>query len=94
MDNRPSTDLLAGNHSFPGVYQFKAIGSVSGGFRERVLEAVTDEVGSPAAVDHTVRETPGGRHVALTLHINVESADQVRSIYARIREIDGLLLLL
>jgi putative lipoic acid-binding regulatory protein len=94
MDNRPSTDLLAGSHSFPCVYQFKAVGSVSGDFQARVIEAVVAEVESPESVDYSVRETPGGRHVALTLNVNVDSPEQVRSIYARIRDLEGLLLLL
>jgi putative lipoic acid-binding regulatory protein len=94
MDYRPSTDLLAGSHSFPGVYQFKAIGSADGDFPARVVEAVVAEVGSPESVDYSVRETAGGRHVALTLNVNVESPEQVRSIYARVRDLEGLLLLL
>jgi putative lipoic acid-binding regulatory protein len=44
-------------------------------------------------LDYTVRATPGGRHVALTLDISVQNAEQVRSVYAEIREIDGLTLL-
>jgi putative lipoic acid-binding regulatory protein len=94
MDHIPSEELLSGSHSFPCVYQFKAIGSVSGDFQTRVVEAVVAEVESREAVGYSVRETPGGRHVALTLNVNVESPDQVRSIYARIRELDGLVFLL
>ena len=41
-------------------------------------------------LDYSVRSTPGGRHVALTLDISVQTAEQVRSIYAEIREIEGL----
>jgi putative lipoic acid-binding regulatory protein len=94
MDHRPSEDLLGSTHTFPGVYRFKAIGTAEEGFEARVLEAVRSEVVSDSEVDYSVRSTPGGRHIAVTLDVTVQSADQVRSIYARIRELQGLLLLL
>lgn len=94
MDSIPSEEQLAGAHEFPGVYQFKAIGSVEGEFRRRVVEMVTEAVGSEESIEISVRETPGGRHVALTMNVNVESPEQVRAIYARILKVEGLILLL
>ena len=93
MDHRPSEDLLESNHSFPGTYQIKAIGSADDDFVARVVEAVVSELATPGELDHSVRVTPNGRHVSLTMHMNVQSADQVRAIYARIREVKGLTLL-
>jgi putative lipoic acid-binding regulatory protein len=93
MDNFPSQDLLESNHPFPGVYQIKAIGEAEDDFVARVVEAAVMELTTPSELDHTVRTTPGGRHVSLTLEMNVQSADQVRAIYARIREVKGLTLL-
>jgi putative lipoic acid-binding regulatory protein len=94
MDHRPSIDLLESVHQFPGVYQIKAIGKVADQFEARVLEAVTSELVSASELDYSVRTTPGGRHIALTLDITVQSAEQVRMIYARIHALPGLLLLL
>lgn len=94
MDNVPSTDLLESSHSFPGVYQIKAIGRDSEGFEAKVVEAVVAELTSTAELDYSVRGTPGGRHIAVTLDIKVQTAEQVRLIYTRIQAIDGLLLLL
>lgn len=93
MDHRPSIDLLESSHAFPGVYRIKAIGATGGDFVARVLAAAAEEVASAAEIDHSVRETRGGRHVALTLDVTVQSAEQVRAIYARIREVEGLTLL-
>jgi uncharacterized protein len=93
MDHRPSEELLESTHFFPGVYQIKAIGVADDDFEGRVVEAVTSELATPSELDYTVRMTPGGRHVALTLDITVQSAEQVRNIYTRIREIKGLTLL-
>lgn len=94
MDHRPSADLLEAHHTFPGIYQIKAIGAADGTFEDRVLDAVVAENVARPDIDYTSRVTPGGRHVALTMHVNVQSAEQVRSIYARIRAVEGLSLLL
>ena len=93
MDHRPSLDLLESTHSFPGVYQIKAIGTADRDFETRVVETVVSELAGASEVDYTVRTTPGGRHVALTLDITVQTAEQVRGIYASLRELKGLTLL-
>jgi uncharacterized protein len=93
MDNRPSLDLLESIHLFPGTYQIKAIGSAEGDFAGRVVAAVADELASPMELDHSIRTTRGGRHVAVTLDITVQTADQVRTIYQRIQEVEGLTIL-
>jgi uncharacterized protein len=93
MDHFPSEDLLHSVHPFPGTYQIKAIGSADDDFVNRVVEAVVSELATPGELEHSVRVTPGGRHVSLTMDMNVQSADQVRAIYARIREVKGLTLL-
>jgi putative lipoic acid-binding regulatory protein len=92
-DHRPSEELLESTHTFPGVYQFKAIGVASNDFEGRVVEAVVAELAVPSDLDYSVRSTPGGRHVALTLEASVQTAGQVRSIYARLRELEGITLL-
>ena len=93
MDHGPSRELLESTHSFPGVYQIKAIGVADEDFEGRVVEAVVAELAGPSEVDYSVRSTPGGRHVAVTLEITVQSAEQVRGIYARLNELKGLTLL-
>ncbi len=93
MDHRPSVELLESIHFFPGVYKIKAIGRAEGNFESRVLEAVYSHLAAQSDLDYSVRSTPGGRHVAVTLDISVQSAEQVRAIYAAIRELEGLTLL-
>ncbi|HWE40616.1 MAG TPA: DUF493 domain-containing protein [Isosphaeraceae bacterium] len=92
-DHRPSVDLLESTHAFPGEYQIKAIGAADDDFAGRVVEAVVSELATPSELDYSIRSTQGGRHVALTLDITVQSAEQVRAIYARIHEVEGLKLL-
>jgi len=90
MDHRPSLDLLESTHLFPGTYRIKAIGTVDDDFESRVIEAVVAELTSMSEVDHSVRTTPGGRHVAITMDLTVQTAQQVRDIYARLSELAGL----
>ena len=92
-DHRPSEDLLVSNHTFPGVYQIKAIGSADDDFAARVVEAAAQELASAGEIDHVVRSTPNGKHVSLTMDITVQTPDQVRAIYARLREVKGITLL-
>jgi uncharacterized protein len=93
MDHRPSVELLESTHFFPGVYKIKAIGRADDDFESRVVEAVCDYLPARSDLDYSVRTTPGGRHVAVTLDITVQTAEQVRAIYAEIRELKGLTLL-
>jgi putative lipoic acid-binding regulatory protein len=94
MDTRPSEDLLESHHAFPGVYHIKAIGSLDDDFPARVVAAALTELAGPSEIEHVVRETKGGRHASVSLDITVQSAEQVRAIYERIREVEGLTLLL
>lgn len=93
MDKRPSLDLLESTHFFPGIYQIKAIGVTDDDFEVRVVETVVMRLASPSELDYTVRSTPGGRHAAITLDITVQTAHQVREIYAALGELKGLTLL-
>jgi putative lipoic acid-binding regulatory protein len=70
----------------------KAIGNSHDEFAKRVVEAVREVLG--VELDHEVRETPGGRHVSVTMHLTVDSAEQVLAIHHRLRKVDGLVMLL
>jgi putative lipoic acid-binding regulatory protein len=93
MAEHDPIELLESNHLFPGTFQIKAIGQAEDDFEGRVVAAVQEELAVPGDVDHSVRTTRGGRHIALTLDVNVQSAQQVLAIYARIREVRGLMVL-
>lgn len=90
MREHDPIDLLESNHPFPGTFQIKAIGQAEDDFEGRILAAVQEHVPAWSDLDHSVRSTPGGRHVALTLDVNVQSAAQVLAIYATLREVRGL----
>jgi putative lipoic acid-binding regulatory protein len=90
----PPEELLEANHSFPGTYVFKAVGSTANGFAARVVAAVREELELAVDPQHSLRHTAAGRHVSVTLEVEMESAGQVLAVYARIREVEGLVLLL
>ena len=93
-DHRPSVDLLESTHSFPGTYTIKAIGAADDDFADRIVAAVTEHLPAASDLDYSVRSAKGGRHVAVTLQLTVQNAEQVRSIYAAIQNVSGLTLLL
>ena len=94
MDHRPSVELLESTHLFPGTYQIKAIGSNDADFAGRVVAAAISELSGPSEVEHTIRHTQGGRHIAVPLPLSVHSAEQVLAIYAALKQVEGLALLL
>jgi putative lipoic acid-binding regulatory protein len=93
MSETRSLELLEKNHTFPGPYVFKAIGRVEGGFVARIVAAVREELAESVDPPFRVRQTPGGRHVAITLEPVVQTAQQVLAVYRRIQGIAGLVIL-
>jgi uncharacterized protein len=94
MTHGPSVALLESTHDFPGAYLFKVIGRPEHGFVARVVAAVREELAGERDPPFTVRETAGGRHVAVTLEPTVQTPEQVLAVYARLQKMEGLVLLL
>jgi hypothetical protein len=93
MEPNPSPlELIRKTHTFPGPYLFKVIGDAKHDFPARVVAALVEELG--VEPQHEVRSTPGGRHVSVTLHPTLESAEQVLAIHHRLKKLDGLVMLL
>jgi putative lipoic acid-binding regulatory protein len=93
VSGMPAIQLLEATHEFPGCYMFKVIGRSERGFAARVVAAVRDELAEAADPPFRVRESAGGRHVAVTLTPTVQTAEQVLAVYRRIRGMAGLVML-
>jgi putative lipoic acid-binding regulatory protein len=93
MSRLPAIALLEAGHQFPGPYMFKVIGRAENGFVARTVAAVRDEIAAPVDPPYRVRTTPGGRHVSVTLELEVETADQVLDVYRRLQKLVGLVML-
>jgi uncharacterized protein len=94
MSEGPSIELLESVHTFPGPYMFKVIGLAERGFVARTVAAVREVLVEPVDPPFRVRETAGGKHVAVTLQPTVQTARQVLAIYSRLRAVAGLIMLL
>ena len=90
MHESAHLELLESNHRFPGVYQIKVIGSTDGDFGGRVTTAIREGLVVPSEINVKIRTTPDGRHVSLTLDVNVQTAGEVIALYAKIRGVQGV----
>jgi putative lipoic acid-binding regulatory protein len=90
----PSIALLEQTHQFPCRYMFKVIGRVENGFVARVVAAVRDALDAGVDPPFSVRQTAGGRHVAVTVEPTVQTGRDVLAVYRRVRTLTGLVLLL
>ena len=93
-NQHPPRELLDETHSFPCRFTFKAIGLANDDFALRVVAAVRATLAQDFDAPYELRETSGGRHVAVTIEPWVESSQQVIEIYAAIRNLDGLVMLM
>ena len=94
MTQLPPEDLLKQMHSFPGRFIFKAIGTTNDDFAARVIAVVRMTLEQEFDPPYELRETSGGRHVAVTIEPWVESAQQVIAVFAAIRDLEGLVMLM
>jgi putative lipoic acid-binding regulatory protein len=93
VERLPSIDLLEAAHRFPGPYMFKAIGRSENGFVARAVAAARQGMEADFDPPFSVRETPGGRHVAVTLEPVVRTPEEVLAVYRRLMKLSGLVLL-
>jgi uncharacterized protein len=87
-------ESLNTNHTFPGAYNFKAIGGNPERFARAVLEAVADELCLPRDPPHSVKRTPNGRHISVTVTLIVETPQHVIQVYNRLQTLDDLVMLM
>ncbi|NQV24418.1 MAG: DUF493 domain-containing protein [Rhodopirellula sp.] len=87
-------ESLETNHKFPGEFTFKAIGANPEAFARLVLAAVSDELNLPHEPPHSVKHTPNGRHVSVTLTLIVETPQHVIQVYSRLKTLDDLVMLM
>lgn len=87
-------ESLETNHDFPCEYTFKAIGGNPQSFVGLVLSVVAEELGVSHDPPHSVKQTPNGRHISVTLTPIVESPQHVIRIYERLQSLDDLVMLM
>ncbi len=90
----PNRELLEASHSFPCQYTFKVIGIADDHFAGRVLAAVKFHLDESIEPPFSSRATPSGRHISVTIIPDVESAEHVLDIYSKLRQLEGLVMLM
>jgi putative lipoic acid-binding regulatory protein len=89
-----SLALLEETHDFPCGFMLKVIGRAEEAFVERVVAAIRQCQQAEVDPPFRVRQTPNGRHVAVTLEPHVQSAEEVLALYQRIRTIRGVVMVM
>lgn len=90
----PTEELLESTHTFPCQYRFKVIGATDDHFVGRVLAVAREQLAVDAEPAFSTRTTSGGRHVSVTLDLEVETAADVVSVYVQLRRLEGLVMLM
>jgi putative lipoic acid-binding regulatory protein len=93
-DRRESLELLRQTHDFPTHVMFKVIGENDPGFVARVVATVRDAIHGEEDPPFRTRETPNKRHISVTLEPHLSAAEQVLLVYARLRTVRGVVMLL
>lgn len=93
-DRQQSLDLLNQMHQFPTAMMIKVIGANHPTFVARVVAAVRVEIVLEMDPPYSVRETPNGRHVAITLEPTLRDAEQVLAVYEVLRKVEGVVMLM
>ena len=93
-DRETSLQALNDVHQFPGEFMFKVIGENSPDFIARVVQAAVTVLGPRVTPSVTTRESAHGRHQAITMVVQVPSAEGVLDVYAALRVLEGVKLLL
>jgi len=87
-------EQLESQHTFPGPFTLKVIGQASDAFLPDVLEVVRRELSLTDAPRHSVKRTPNGRHLSVTLELMVSTSGDVVAIYAQLKLVQGLVMVL
>ncbi len=82
-------DLL----EFPCRYQFKAVGVVGDTFKRAIVAAVERQVAVPADSVHSCLSGQGN-YQSVSIRVTLDNYRQLTSIYAEMRKVDDLKMLL
>lgn len=87
--------MLERFHSFPGEYMFKVIGFGGAEFTAAVSAAAEAVLGPLGGSGRRVSSRPssGGRYTAVTLEAEVAGARQVLEVYAALKRVQGVVVL-
>ena len=78
---------------FPCSYEFKAFGDAGPAFVDTVMAAVRQVL--PVSRDAVrVRSSSGGKYQCVSILVQLQNTDQLRAVYATLRQVEDLRYLL
>ena len=90
----PSRELLESVHEFPGPYTLKAFGPHTQAFVDGIRGAAVAVHTGPDEPNVSARASSKGNHICVTVTVEVTDADGVYALYAGVKAVDGLSMLL
>ncbi len=90
----PKRELLEAVHTFPGPYTVKAIGPHTETFVNAIRAAATAAHTGDDEIELTARASGKGNHIAVTATIVAETSDAVFVLYAELKNVENLRMLL
>jgi putative lipoic acid-binding regulatory protein len=87
-----SRALLEATHQFPCHYQLTVIAFNSEPITEAVRGVVVDV--DAAAIEHKITPSGGGKYLSHRFLVPVRGAGEVLELYARVRSLDGVVMIL
>ena len=91
---KEAIELLNQTHDFPQPVMIKALGLNVDGFEARVVAAVRDCLQLENEPISRTRLAKSGKHVAVTIEPEFQSAEDVLSVYEALREIKGIVMVM
>jgi putative lipoic acid-binding regulatory protein len=73
---------------FPSVFAFRAVGAAEADYADRCVRRVEDLLARPVQGTE-VRPSSKGRWLSVRIAVQVESADEIRSVYTALHEVTG-----
>jgi putative lipoic acid-binding regulatory protein len=94
MLSEEALKLLEEYHQFPCVYAFKAIGQDSPEFKDAVQEAAQGVLGALYwGSELMAKPSSKGKYISITVETEVKDAAQVLEVYAALKKVEGLVVL-
>jgi putative lipoic acid-binding regulatory protein len=85
--------LLEEHHQFPGPYTFKVIGFAGEQFLAEVKAAAQGVLGADSDCVLSTRPSSGGRYVSISVDAIMRDSAQVLDMYAALRQVPGVVVL-
>ncbi len=90
----PPIELIELVHKFPGPYTFKIIAANDEAIIKNILEVIQIKLNLVVAPAYLIRLSDSGKHVSLTLELNLQKSQEVHVVYEALCKTTGVLLLL